>query len=58
MIQVVENLGQLARALAARIRVVVREIEQRRPATRHGLTVEQSGLRIVAVVLGDLIRGR
>ncbi|HVS20758.1 MAG TPA: hypothetical protein VHD88_02860 [Pyrinomonadaceae bacterium] len=45
-------------ALAARVRVIVTEIQQRRPTTRHSLAVEQSSLRIVAVVLGDLIRGR
>src|SRR6266849_2350745 len=55
VIQVVENLRQLARALAAGTRVIVRQIQQRCRTTRHGLIVEQAGLGVVVVALVDLI---
>ena len=55
MIQVVENLRQLTGALTVSVRVIVREIEQRRRPTRHRLIVEQTGLGVITVVLSNLV---
>ncbi len=55
VIQIVEDLLELAGTFTRRVRVVVTEIEQRCPTANNGLTIEQSGLRVEGVILGNLI---